>query len=219
MKKFYFYYGTMGCGKSLQLIAEAKNLEKKNKRFIIFNYENDKRFGENVVASRCGFSLPSISYNENTDLFKEFENISRESFKEYPLDSSSHVSEYSLKYDMKMKRSITNVFIDEAQFLKEEQVEQLVKIMNEFVICIKAYGLKTDFQNKLFEGSKALIENADECIEIQSECSLCDNKASRNMRINGGGKAEFVGDKNKIGNMYIAVCRDCYDYYKNSQSF
>ena len=53
------------------------------------------------------------------------------------------------------------MLVDEAQFLSREQVLQLCKIVDEFNIPVLAYGIRTDFQGELFEGSKCLLAWAD----------------------------------------------------------
>ena len=107
------------------------------------------------------------------------------------------------------------LFIDEAQFLQSAQVYDLRIKTLELPYTVCCYGLKTDFQGKLFDGSKALLELADEVIEIKSSCNCCNNKASFNMRIFNG---EPVFDGNQIycggDETYRAVCPKCYFHEK-----
>lgn len=103
------------------------------------------------------------------------------------------------------------ILIDEAQFLTEDQVNQFVNIADNLDIPIIAFGLKTDFTNKLFEGSKRLIEVADDLQEITTIC-WCGKKARCNARIING-KVIKDGDQIQLGGneSYISLCRLHYN--------
>lgn len=103
------------------------------------------------------------------------------------------------------------ILIDEAQFLTENQVNQFVDIADNLDIPIIAFGLKTDFKNKLFEGSKRLIEVADDLQEITTIC-WCGKKARCNARIVDG-KVIKDGDQIQLGGneSYISLCRLHYN--------
>ena len=76
------------------------------------------------------------------------------------------------------------------------------------MIC---FGLKTTFQNKLFEGSEALLEYADKLTETKTICFKCSvNKATMNIRLDGEGKPVAEGATVVAGDNYIPVCRKCY---------
>lgn len=111
------------------------------------------------------------------------------------------------------------LFIDEAQFLTEKQVKNLRDASNKFPYTIYCYGLKTDFQGKLFEGSKALLELADDIIEIESSCQNCNNKAIFNMRLIDG-KPIFSGKQIDCGGdeKYKSVCAECYSLHKSNRN-
>ncbi|MBQ8218283.1 MAG: thymidine kinase [Bacilli bacterium] len=104
------------------------------------------------------------------------------------------------------------ILIDEAQFLTEDQVNQFVNIADNLDIPIIAFGLKTDFTNKLFEGSKRLIEVADDLQEITTIC-WCGKKARCNARIING-KVIKDGDQIQLGGneSYISLCRLHYNH-------
>src|SRR5699024_7163637 len=77
-------------------------------------------------------------------------------------------------------------------------------------IPVIAFGLKTDFRNQLFEGSKALLELADAIDELKTVCQYCNKKATLNMRMLDG-KPINVGETIQIGDEeYVPVCRKCY---------
>ena len=103
------------------------------------------------------------------------------------------------------------IIIDEAQFLTTEQVDKLVDIADNKDIPIIAFGLRTDFQSHLFEGSKRLIEVADEIEEITTIC-WCGKKARFNARVIDG-KVIKTGDQIQLGGneSYTALCRKHYN--------
>ena len=102
------------------------------------------------------------------------------------------------------------LIIDECQFLTEQQVDELVKLADMYDMHIAFYGLKTDFQSHLFEGSKRIIELADKIEEIPTVC-WCGKKARFNARVYNN---QIIIDGNQIelgGNeSYVALCRKHY---------
>ena len=102
--------------------------------------------------------------------------------------------------------------VDESQFLSEKQVEELWLITKKCDIPVICYGIKTNFQSKLFEGSKRLLELSDELEELATICS-CGQKARFNARIING-KYVTVGDNIEIDNnekiKYESLCGICY---------
>ena len=103
------------------------------------------------------------------------------------------------------------ILIDEAQFLTIEQVDEFVRIADNLNIPIIAFGLKTDFQGQLFEGSKRLIEVADELEEITTIC-WCGKKARFNARIVDG-RVVKTGEQVQLGSneSYTSLCRLHYN--------
>lgn len=111
-----------------------------------------------------------------------------------------------------IKDIVTNdidvILVDEAQFLTSKQVEQLYEISVDIpVLC---YGLMTDFQQHLFEGSKRLVELAESLQEFKTVCK-CGKKATINARIQNG-KIVTTGTQIQIGGneRYLAMCKSCY---------
>jgi len=103
------------------------------------------------------------------------------------------------------------VLIDEAQFLTREQVMQLNRVVDELGIPVLTYGIRTDFQGEVFEGSKFLMGWADEIKEIKTVCH-CGKKATMNARVNKDGRMETDGEQIEIGGneRYISLCRRCF---------
>lgn len=178
MAKLRFYHGTMGSAKSLRLLTTDYNFEEKGLGFMVLKPSCDTRDGEDVISSRIGLIRECISVNEDHNLFKAVE-----------------------EYNNILKANLDKldwILVDESQFLTSKQVEQLAEIVDEMDIEVMCFGLKTDFQSKLFEGSKRLFELADEIEEIKSRCS-CGKKTSINARVDDDGHILFSGKQVLIG--------------------
>jgi thymidine kinase len=104
------------------------------------------------------------------------------------------------------------VLVDECQFLTEQQVDQLSDVVDFLGISVICYGLRTDFQSKLFPASKRLFEIADDLEEIKSTCACGESKTSINARFDENGKIVTEGDQVVIGgnDMYKSLCRKCW---------
>lgn len=182
MAKLYFRYSCMGAGKSIDLLKVAYNYEERGHKVLLLNSSLDDRFGKGVIATRIGISKEAYTFEIETDLLKLFKSL------EYP---------------------VACVLVDEAQFLTAKQVYELSEIVDRFDIPVICYGLRTDFRNELFEGSKALLALADKIEELKTICE-CGKKATCNMRVLDG-KAVTTGNQILIGNLeYKSVCRKCY---------
>ena len=185
MSKLYFRYGAMNCGKSTLLMQVAHNYEENNKKVIVIKSETDTK-GGNYLESRIGAKRKvDILINE------------KESFQNY------------IKYFKKTDC----ILVDEAQFLTSKQVEELWKVTKEYDIPVICYGLKTDFQSHLFEGSKRLLELADVIEELITICS-CGKRAKFNARYVDGKFAlegnEVVIDGSCDNVVYRPLCGKCY---------
>jgi len=182
MAKLYFRYACMGAGKSIDVLKVAYNYEERGHKVLLITSGLDDRFGEGQIATRIGISKEAHTFSNETNLLKLFENL-------------DYVP--------------ACVLIDEAQFLTKNQVQQLTEIVDRLDIPVICYGLRTDFRNELFEGSKALLTLADKIEELKTICE-CGKKATCNMRILDG-KIATSGDQIVIGNLeYKSVCRKCY---------
>jgi len=190
LAQLYYKYGTMNSGKSFEIIKVAHNYEEQGKTVLIFSPAVDTRSGSEHVGSRVGFTRPAIPVNEQTDLF--------ESVKAYqPAEGP---------------KRIYCVLIDEAQFLKRHHVLQLTRVVDELNVPVMAFGLKNDFQNRLFEGSYYLLAQADKIEEIKTICWYCDRKATMVIRFRDGQPVN-EGEQIQIGGNedYKPVCRRCYN--------
>lgn len=100
---------------------------------------------------------------------------------------------------------IKYVLVDEAQFLSRDQVNFLARLVDSFDITVICYGLRTDFQTNLFEGSQRLFEIADELHEIE-DIDAEGNKVIINARIKNGhiviaGPQVEIGSEDKYQSM------------------
>lgn len=189
--KLYYRYGAMNSGKSMEVIKVAYNYMEQNKNVIVLKSSTDNRSGAGVVESRAGFCYPSIDIKPTDSIDKEL---------------------------IPYFKQLSCILVDEAQFLTEKQVISLSLIVDDLDIPVIAFGLKNDFRNELFEGSKALLVYADKIQEIKTVCWDCSSKAIMNSRFQDGvlvteGEQIDIGGNDK----YIPLCRKCYNKYKDKQ--
>ena len=99
------------------------------------------------------------------------------------------------------------VIVDEIQFAKTEEVDFLAHIVDDLNVPVMCYGLRSDFQSHLFEGSRRILEICDEIKEIKTMC-WCGHKATCNARYNENGIVR-EGAQVMLGanDEYIALCR------------
>lgn len=187
MAKLYFRYGTMNSGKSMDILKVKHNYEEQGKNVILLTTSVDDRYGVGVVKSRTGLSSEAHVIEELGCSISDF-----------------------VQAENNLNR-ISCVLIDESQFLLEDSIMSLVEVVDQLNIPVICYGLKNDFQNQLFEGSKRLIEMADKVEEIKTICWFCESKAIMNMRMHDG-KAVYHGEQIQTGGneSYLPVCRKHY---------
>ncbi len=183
MAKLYFYYSAMNAGKTTHLLQSSHNYRERGMQTLILSSSIDDRFGRGLVKSRIGIESPSIVFNQT-------ENIYELVSKHDPVDC---------------------VLVDEVQFLSKAQVYQLTEIVDKMDIPVLAYGLRTDFQGELFEGSQYLLAWADELRELKTICHT-GKKATMVVRIDDEGKAIKSGAQIQIGGneRYVSVSRAEY---------
>lgn len=170
-----------------------------NLLMIRHNYEEQ---GFNVLLLK-----PSIDDREGTSIIKSRIGIEAECIMVTPLDSIK---------DIFQKHPSDIIMVDEAQFLTKGQVDELYDIsFKNNVLC---FGLLTDFQQNLFEGSQRLIELAESLQEIKTVCS-CGRRATMNVRFDEHGNVITRGEQVEIGgnDKYRAMCKYCYDNLKKKQ--
>ena len=191
MAKLYYRYSAMNAGKSTLAMQVAHNYEEKGGSILVWKPQIDTK-GDNTIVSRIGLS------REVDALLNEFAS---------PIEI--------LKEEQKNKQ-IDAIIIDEAQFLTEEQVNELYYISKKMDISILCYGLRCDFRMKPFPGSQRLLAIADSIEEIKTLCECKKRKATQNLRcINGiptfeGSQVAIDGEDNIT---YKSVCGECFIKY------
>tara|TARA_Y100000766_G_scaffold98984_1_gene84359 strand:+ start:376 stop:954 length:579 start_codon:yes stop_codon:yes gene_type:complete len=183
MAKLYFNYSSMNAGKSTMLLQANHNYIERGMKPEIFTSNLDSRFGKGEIVSRIGLKSKSNIFTTKTDIYNEI-------------------------YNLKIKKNVDCVLIDEAQFLTKDQVNQLGKIVDLLNIPVLTFGIRTDFQGNLFEGSKYLLAWADNLREIKTICH-CGRKATMVLRLNENGQIVKEGSQIEIGGeeKYVSVCR------------
>jgi thymidine kinase len=183
MAKLYFYFAAMNAGKSTTLLQAEFNYRERGMETMLWTAKLDERAGAGVIGSRIALSAPAHSYDDSVDLFDAVGNELR-------------------------RRGLDCILVDEAQFLTQRHVLQLCEVADMLGIPVLCYGLRTDFQGKLFPGSAALLALADSLIELKAVCE-CGRKATMNLRVDEEGHAIAAGAQTEIGgnDRYIALCR------------
>ena len=184
MAKLYFKYGAMGSSKTAQALITKYNYEENDLRVWLIKPSADIRDGAQILRSRIGLEAQVEPIAPDVDVYARF--------------LGSHA------------RRCDVIIVDECQFMTEKQIDQLRAIVDEHNIPVMCFGLRTDFQTKLFPGSLRLMEVADTIQEIKTICD-CGAKATVNARINDGyivteGAQVVLGGND----CYIAMCHKCY---------
>ena len=185
MAKLYFKYGAMGSSKTAQALITKYNYEENGLKVWLIKPSADTRDGEQILGSRIGLEAAVEVIPPETDIYARYLGV-RE-----------------LNCDV--------IIVDECQFLTEAQIDQLRAIVDEHNIPVMCFGLRTDFQTRLFPGSRRLMEVADTIQEIKTICD-CGAKATVNARIDGSGHIITQGAQVVLGgnDSYIAMCHKCY---------
>ena len=183
MAKLYFYYAAMNAGKSTTLLQADFNYRERGMETMLWTAQLDDRAGIGTIGSRIALNAPAHVFDAEVDLFA------------------------SIGEELK-KRPLHCILIDEAQFLTGDHVLQLCRVADDLSIPVLCYGLRTDFQGNLFEGSAALLALADALVELKAVCE-CGRKATMNLRVDSDGHAVASGAQTEIGgnDRYVALCR------------
>lgn len=185
MAKLYFKYGAMGSSKTAQALITKYNYEENDLKVWLIKPSADVRDGVDMLRSRIGLTAQVEIITPNTDVYALF------------------ASEKRQQCDV--------IIADECQFLAPAQIDQLRAIVDDFNVPVMCFGLRTDFQCKLFPGSMRLMEVADTIQEIKTICD-CGAKATVNARIDGTGHIITQGEQVFLGgnDSYIAMCHKCW---------
>lgn len=188
MAKLYFSYAAMNAGKSTILLQASHNYRERGMKTLLFTSALYAEMDKKTIASRIGVSAAAELYDRDINLFE---------FVQARLE----------------KDQLHCVFVDESQFLTKDQVWQLARVADRLNIPVMCYGLRTDFQGQLFEGSRELLAIADELREVRTICE-CGRKATMVVRYDEQGNALTDGDQVAIGkDVYVSLCRRHWEEY------
>jgi thymidine kinase len=192
MSKLYFRHGAMNSGKSTALLQAAFNYEERGQQVLLAKPQIDTK-GDSLIVSRLGISRPvDFTVNRGDDIYGAF--LSRRD-----------------RVKRRTGIDVSCLLVDEAQFLTEGQVDDLLRIAILEDVPVLAYGIRTDFQTVAFSGSRRLLEIAHSLEELKTICR-CGRKAIFNARRIG---AEYIfdGDQVAIDGVdvtYESLCGACY---------
>ena len=183
MAKVYFYYAAMNAGKSTVLLQAGHNYRERGLRPLLLVPAIDDRAGAGRIHSRIGLAADARPIQPGDDLLAVIR------------------AEHG-------QSAVACVLVDEAQFLSPAQVWQLTDVADQLGVPVLCYGLRTDFQGRLFPGSAALLGVADDLTELKAICH-CGRKATMNLRVDPAGRAVREGAQVEIGgnDRYVALCR------------
>ena len=173
----------MGSSKTAQALITKYNYEENGMRVWLVKPAADNRDGEVVLRSRVGLEAVAEVVPPEADICELFR-----------------------------QRERTDVIIvDECQFMTAAQIDQLRDIVDTANIPVLCFGLRTDFQSKLFDGSRRLFEVADTITEIKAICD-CGAKATTNARLDVDGYVVTEGAQLLLGgnDRYLAMCHKCW---------
>ena len=194
----------MNSGKSTAMLQAAFNYEERGQQVLLAKPRIDTK-GDSLIISRLGVSRPvDFVVAPDDDVYATFV---RE--RERVLRSTGV--------------AVSCLLVDEAQFLTESQVDDLLRIAIQEAVPVLAYGIRTDFQTVAFPGSRRLLEIAHSIEELKTICR-CGRKAVFNAR-QIGGVFTFDGDQVAIDASmasgaevsYESLCGQCYLEESNGQ--
>jgi len=183
MAKLYFNYSAMNAGKTTILLQSAHNYRERGMNPMLFTPALDDRSDVGIIKSRIGLEAEATAFKQEDDLFEAVQNRLE--------DQNVHC-----------------VLVDEAQFLTREQVFQLTDVVDRLNIPVLCFGLRTDFQGELFEGSRYLLAWGDQLDELKTICHT-GSKATMVVRVDDKGYALRKGSQVEIGGneRYVSVSR------------
>lgn len=185
MSKLYFTYSAMNAGKSAILLQAAYNYRERGMDVMLWtsgHYGAEAGSTMGSIESRIGLQAEAHLYRGDTDLFTAIA-------------------------DRHSAAKLSAIFFDEAQFLTKDQVWQLARVGDKLGLPVLCYGLRTDFQGELFEGSSALLAIADDLREARTICH-CGKKATMTARMDEAGNALTSGAQVSVGKeVYVSLCR------------
>lgn len=192
----HFYFGVMGSSKTAMLLMQRYNYLQLGLKVALVKPAVDTRAGIDIVYSRVGLQAEA-------EIVLEEGNSVREQLNWLAVQHAHSDFQY--------------VFVDEAQFLTEAQVQEMADMADSLEIF--CYGLKTDFLGNFFPGSAALLRLAEDIQEVPGSLCWCGKKATMNTRVDGKGRVIKHGAQVLIDNQdeirYIGLC---YQHWREGRS-
>lgn len=187
MAKLTFIFSSMNSGKTLALLTKNFMLKEKGYRTLLIKPALDDR--TTTISSRIGLEAECVIIDDKYPILNQ-------------IHKNTGIAEFT---------NIDYVLVDEAQFLTKEQcwdLSDLCDFYNTNVIC---YGLKLNWKGELFDGSKALMELADELQQMDSFCKETGNPALFHHKLGGSDDAVETGYED----LYETVSRKVWKERKN----
>ena len=186
MAKLYFKYGAMGSSKTATALITKYNYEERGMRVWLIKPAADSRDGEFTLRSRVGLTAEAEAIGPDKDIRALYAR----------------------------REAVDVIIVDECQFMTGKQIDELRELVDREDLPVLCFGLRTDFQTKLFPGSRRLFELADSITEIKTICD-CGRKATVNARLSPEGYVVTEGSQVFLGgnDSYIAMCHKCYQDY------
>ncbi|MCP3935449.1 MAG: thymidine kinase [Actinomycetia bacterium] len=185
MAKLRFYFGTMGAGKSTMALQIHHNLSNSATGLLLTKHDREGA----AVSSALGVSVDARTIGDTDDVWSMIE------------------------AEKSVRGGLGFAICDEAQFYSRDQIDQLVRVVDELDVDVYAFGLLTDFRGYLFDGTSRLLETADERneLQVQSRC-WCGALATHNARLVDGvqiyeGDIVLVDDGHEASVTYELKCR------------
>ena len=186
--KIIYYFGVMNSNKTLNLLTMSYNYKQRGKKPVVIRPALDTRTSE--VKSRVGLS-EAADFTIKGDIDEKFVR--------------------NIVQTAKLQGGI--ILVDEAQFMNPKFVSLLSSYARQYDVNVFAFGLLKDFRNRLFEGAKKWIEEADSLREVKTICEKCNRKATCNALENDDHvmvRDTFTEDDNNIvigDNLFHVYCQ------------
>ena len=207
--KLYYFYSTMNAGKSATLILKEFQFRQSGSTTFVLKPMVDTRSEGTIKSRAIKNELDCYVFDKDTNLHKLVFSL-----------MGQHLAQGNKLDDI-------CVFVDEVNFITQEQVNQLFELTrSRYNIKVLCYGLKTNYLNEMFESVKRLMVLADNVEEIKSKCSVkgCENKATTHVRYCNGqvvmnGSGIKVDDVEEQDDYYASVCQTCFHDITNTYKY
>ena len=195
--KMYLFFGTVGSGKTLELLKMAMSYRRRGKKILLLTSSVDNRNGVGKISTRFGSEYLSkeigneFGIQEDALLIEKMENL--KGFVE--------------------KNNYEHILCDEVQFFRIQDIDALVEVVTELNVPVSCFGLKSNYKGELFDSMAHLIVFADKIQEVKTSCYACDRKAVLNLRVHNG-EPVYEGDEIYVGGQdnYLPACREHWFY-------